>query len=493
MAHSVTGSRSGGSQDDARQPLTRFHWLELEGQLGTSVWLARADGDRVAARIATAAVFDPASPSRETTLERAAALASLRSAHLVPLLGLAERADATWLVSEYVEGVPLSRLLVAAILTPVQAVYIAVRLFQGLAVMHESGVAHGRLTAANVLVSVDGEPRITDWSLESLVQAHGFDDASAEDLTAARGLVAEMGRNADRPVVRHRGRYDALMAELERTGSAADAEAARTSSGRLEHALLAAVGDATSMASTRAEIGALVTMLTRRSAPNGRPNVHTSPVPVAVPQMLASGRLSHADWHHGRPRRSTRRGVAVLAVAAVLAGGYLFGREPAGNLVDRLAHRDRSPAISQPAQRPGTTRSATGRKPGGTAKPARPTPRPVPVLAPSRAGALTAVTIRPLTSCAAGGTCLLRATARITPAGQPRQVRLQVSVVNRCTGALRTVLAGSVTAQPGWTSVFVSASVALPRARSLAAVAVATAPARAASPPLLVPATGGSC
>jgi hypothetical protein len=106
---------------------------------------------------------------------------------------------------------------------------------------------------------------------------------------------------------------------------------------------------------------------------------------------------------------------------------------------------------------------------------------------------LTAVTIRPLTSCAAGGSCLLRATARITPAGQPRQVRLQVTVVNRCTGAFRTVPAGAVTAQPGWTSVFVTASVALPRARSLAAVAVTTAPARTASPPLLVPATGGSC
>jgi hypothetical protein len=41
--------------------------------------------------------------------------------------------------------------------------------------------------------------------------------------------------------------------------------------------------------------------------------------------------------------------------------------------------------------------------------------------------------------------------------------------------------------------VFVTSSVRLPRAGSLAAVAVTTAPARAASPPLLVPATGGSC
>ena len=492
MAHSVTGSPSDGSHDAVGEPLTRFHQLDLDRQLGAAVWLARADGELVAARAATAAVFDPDSRSRDAALERAAVLASLRSAHLVRLLGLAEREDATWLVSEYVEGVPLSRLLAAATLTPVQAGYIAVRLLRGLAGMHGNGVPHGRLSAANVLVGVDGEPRITDWTVASLAQARGFDDATAEDVAAVRGLVADLARNADRPVVRHLGTFDGLMAELERVGRPDGVEAAAASADRLEHAHLAAVGDATSMAGTRAEIGALVATLARRSGPNGRPHTDTRPAPVRVPPMLPSGRLSEADWNRGR-RRLLRRTVAVLALAAVLAGGYAFGREPAGDLVDRLLNRDRAPTNSQPVPQPGKEEPTPGVTPGGTANPSRTTPRPVPVLAPSSAGAVTAVTIRPLATCARGGTCVLRATARITPAGQPREVGVEVSVVNRCTGVVRTVPAGTVTAQPGWTSVFLTASVALPRAGSLAAVAVTTAPARAASPPLLVPATGGSC
>jgi len=491
MAHSVTRPPAGGPYDADGQPAARFHQLDPERQLGTSVWLARADGDLVAARAATAAAFDPDAGDRDAALARVATLVSLRSAHLVPLLGLAEREGATWLVSGYVEGVPLSRLLGAATLTPVQAGYLAHELFLGLAWLHESGVPHGRLTGLNVQVGVDGEPRFTDWTLASLAQARGFDEAVAEDLVALRSLVADLQSNADRPVVRHRGTYNDLMAALERTGRGLDVESAAATADRLGHALLAVVGDSTSMAGTRSEIGTLVATLARRSAPNGRPHAQARPAPTPVPRVLPDVRLSEADWHRGRPRRWLRRGVAALVVAAVLAGGYVFARQPVADLADRLLNRHEAPTTGHPSPKPSAPTSTS--TPGGTTGHVTPTPRAVPTLAPSSSDPVTAVTIRPIASCAAGSTCLVRATARITPAGQAREVVVQIAVVNRCTGRVRTFPAGTVTAQPGWTYVFVTTPVSLPRARSLAAVAVTTTPARAASPPLLVPASGGSC
>jgi len=343
------------------------------------------------------------------------------------------------------------------------------------------------------VVGVDGEPRLTDWAVASLAHARGFDEAAAEDLAAARGLVAGLARNADRPVVRHHSAYDDLMAALERVGRGDGDLGAADSAAQLDEVLLAAVGDATSMAGPRAEIGAVVTTLVCRStgvAHSVPPRLRTA---VPVPAMLPSGRLSEADWHLPGRHRWLRLGVALVVVAALLGGGYAVGREPAGKLLDRVLGRDQSPGAQQTPTDGGTPSSTSSPGPGSTSGPAEPTPRPVPELGPAGFGAVTGVTLRSLAACSPGSTCLLRATARITSASQSRQIVLAVSVVNRCTGKVRRGGAESVTAQPGWTSVYVTIPVELPRAGALAAVALTTAPDRAVSPPLLVPPTGGSC
>jgi tRNA A-37 threonylcarbamoyl transferase component Bud32 len=472
--------------------LTRFQQLDLDRQLGTSVWLARADGEPVAARLATASAIDPETRGLDAALEQTAALASLRSPHLVPLLGVANHGDGTWLVSQYVEGVSLSRLIGAATLTPVQAGYIALRLFQAVAYLHENGVAHGRLTSANVMVGVDGEPRLSDWALLSLAHVRGFEETAHRDLTDAHRLVAELAHDADRPVIRHLGRYDGLMEGLERAGRAGDGWDAAGSASHLEQVLTAWVGETTGIASPRAEIGVLVTALARRRSPQDGSDGTPRPTPVPVPVVLPSGRLSEANWHRARRRPWLGAGIAVLVVAAVAAGGFVFGKEPAGELVDWVLNRGGAQSAG-PLPRTDPMHPSPSPSTGDGVSSGLPTPRPVPEFAPTRAGAFTAVSIRPLAPCSQGSTCLLRLTARITPAASSREVAMQVRVANRCTGAVRTTPAETVTVQPGWTSVFVTTSVRLPRAGSLAAVAVTTAPARAASPPLLVPATGGSC
>ena len=491
VVETVLGSLSGGTEAVGRA-WTRLERLELQHQLGNAVWLARADDEVVTARIATAEAFDVESPHRGAGLRRAEQLAALRSPQLVPLIGVAERNDAVWLVSAFIEGVPLSRLLSAATLAPVQAGYVAVRLLQGVAHLHEAGIGHGRLTADNVLVGVDGELRLTDWVVASLAHAHP-DEVVAVDLSAVRGLVAGLARNADRPVVRHHSTYDDLMSALERAGRGESDPRAAESAARLEEVLLATVGDATSMAGPRAEIAAVVTTLVRRSTGVAHPVTRRRPEAVPVPAMLPSGRLSEADWHLPGRHRWLRLGVALVVVAALLGGGYAVGREPAGKLLDRVLGRDQSPGAQQTPTDGGTPSSTSSPGPGSTSGPAEPTPRPVPELGPAGSGAVTGVTLRSLAACSPGSTCLLRATARITSASQSRQIVLAVSVVNRCSGKVRRGGAESVTAQPGWTSVYVTIPVELPRAGALAAVALTTAPDRAVSPPLLVPPTGGSC
>jgi hypothetical protein len=461
--------------------------LDLEQQLGDAVWRGSADGDRVAARAATAAELDPEAEHSSTARQLLAELAALQSPHLVPFLGVADRDDHAWLVSAHVEGVALDRLLGAATLTLVQAGYVAVQVLRGIEALREWGTGHGRLSAANVQVGLDGEPRLTDWAVASLARARDLDEVVADDLAAARGLIAELARNADRPVARHHAAYDPLMQALEEVGRGDSGADAVADARELEQALMAVMGDATGMAATRAEIGAVVTTLVRRRAVDPRPTPARHPTIVPVPQLLPVGRLTEADWHRRPHAPWVRRGLVLLVVAALLAGAYAAA-PPVGDLVDRVVGRDqpRGAAEEEPTDG-GPSESPT------SAGPAQQMPRPVPVLAPAQAGGVTGVVLEPVAGCTAGPDCLIRATARITPAAEVRQVSLEIRVVNLCTGAVRATPAGAVTAQPGWTSVFVTVPVRLPRARPLAVVALTTEPARAASRPLLLRSSRGAC
>jgi hypothetical protein len=67
------------------------------------------------------------------------------------------------------------------------------------------------------------------------------------------------------------------------------------------------------------------------------------------------------------------------------------------------------------------------------------------------------------------------------------------AAVNRCTGKVSTIDRGSMIAEPGWRSAYVTVRLRLPQQRSTAVLAVVDTPVSAASRPLLVPAGGGSC
>lgn len=488
MSHLVSGSLPAG--EDERDPDPRwFDQLVPEHQLGDASWTANADGQPVVARAVKAAGFEPGAAAPGAP-EQLVELASVRADQLVPLLGAAERDGSLWLVSGHVQGVSLARLLAAATLTPVQATYVAIEVLRGVAVLHTAGLTHGRLTGSNVVVDVDGQPRLADWAPHALVAPPDVDDAFAQDLDHARALVKDLAANADRPVIHHDGRYDGLMAALASAGSAPGDEPAEDTARGLEAALLEYLGDDTSTSGTRAEIGAVITTLTRRSSPRARPPAVRRSEPVPVPALLPSGRLSEANWRRGGRFRWWRRVAVALVVAALVGTAFVLVRGPVADAVDRIVGRDDSPGDT--SGDPVAPTDSPSPDAGPTA-PLDPTPEPVPELAPPRAGDILSVTLVPVATCAAGSDCLLRATARITPSSEFRQVDVVIRVVDRCTGVVRASGSRSVTAEPGWSSVFVTIQARLPRSDALGVVALTTAPDRAASPPLLLPPSGASC
>lgn len=475
--------RGAASSEPADRP-TVFAHLDLDRQVGRSVWLAQADGEPVAARPATAAVFDDRAFERGTALGEVARYAAVSSSHLVPVLGVADRDDAVWLVSEYVEGVSLARLMSAATLTPVQAAYVAEAVLRALAELHHHGIAHGRLSADNVQVGTDGVVRLTDWALAGLARSRGFGEARLDDLANARSLLAQLAENADRPVVHHRGKHVGLLAALADSDPVDDAPglAART---RL--ALLTAVGDETSMAVPRSELRRLVGVLACRTTPNGDSDGSRPSLPVPVPTMLPRGSLAETDRTAPPSRRRLRRlGVAAALVVALLGGGW-FARAPALQILEG----DGGPAATQTApDQAEQDPSDTGRdRPSHEKR----TPRPLPSFGPAAAGSITGVELRTLGSCRPGQGCTLQTTVRITPTGDSLSIIARLAVVERCTGKVQRFPAGSVVTEPGWSTAFLTTSVSLPDDGPLGVVAMTTAPVRAAAPPLWFPADRGHC
>jgi hypothetical protein len=172
---------------------------------------------------------------------------------------------------------------------------------------------------------------------------------------------------------------------------------------------------------------------------------------------------------------------ALLLVVAVAGSGYLLTR-PAD---DASAGADR-PRTAAPTGKADADTSSSKTEGQGSAQ-----PRPrVEALAPRSAGAITGVELQPGSGCAPGALCAVTVTARFRPAPSAQVVTWRVGTATSCQGRPSWSAPISVTAQPGWTRVYASSSVQVPRRPAVALVATTTAPARAQSSP--VPVTGSS-
>jgi serine/threonine-protein kinase len=103
----------------------------------------------------------------------AEAVARLRHPNLVQIHGVGEQAGAPYLVLELVEGRNLAHRLAGTPQSLAWAAGLVETLARAIHAAHEQGVVHRDLTPANVLLTAEGIPKITDFGLAKLVIGGG--------------------------------------------------------------------------------------------------------------------------------------------------------------------------------------------------------------------------------------------------------------------------------------------------------------------------------
>jgi hypothetical protein len=382
-----------------------------------------------------------------------------------------------------VKPVAFDRLLSVAVLTPGQASLLAVKLIDA---AHLQGAGNGsspaRTRLAGVTLTPAGEVDVTR--------------SAADAGTPVTELLEQLLQSARRLPAHPRPEQLVLLRSLEEAASAPllDPEARARA---LEGALLDTLGSGARQLLT-GQLAALVAAFGHVA-----PGV---PVGVATPLAPGPGRAAApatiaADPRRAAPARPTanraphrsrvllrRRGrgrvaLVALVVAAVLAvSGYVLLGGPGSDVVGSLGGED------NPAAPDTTAPDQPAKQPAKEPKPDR--AQAVPTVAPRQAGPITGVALEKTGSCRPGSLCPVTVTVSFRPASTSRTIGWKVGSARVCKPGITWSGPVTVTAQPGWTTVYASSSVRLPKGRQLALTALTTTPARAQSRP--VPATGSS-
>ena len=172
------------------------------GGMGTVYLGRRADGmfqHEVAIKLTRWPVPD-AEASRRFSAERSI-LASLKHPNVVTLLdGGVTATGHPYLITEFVEGEPLTVFVRRGQLT----LDARLRLFQhvcaGVHVAHQHGIVHRDLKPANILVTADGVPKILDFGVAKILDAGGGDQTQTATAPAFTPNYASPEQLRQQPV-----------------------------------------------------------------------------------------------------------------------------------------------------------------------------------------------------------------------------------------------------------------------------------------------------
>jgi hypothetical protein len=384
-----------------------------------------------------------------------------------------------------VKPVAFDRLLSVAVLTPAQASLIAVKLIDA-----------AQLAAAGN-GSSSARPRFTDVTLTAAGDVDVTRSATGAG-TPLNELLDQLLQSARRLPAHPRPEQLALLHRLEEAAGdpLLDPQARARA---LEGALVDTLGSGARQLLT-GQLAALVaafghvapgvpagvdTPLAPGPGRAGAPStiVEGADVPRAAPPRSSANRAPRRSRVLLRRRTRGRVALVALVVAAVLAvSGYVVLGGPGSDIVGSLGREDTPAApdttvpdrpAKQPAKKPDPDRAEA-----------------VPTVAPRQAGPITGVALEKTGSCRPGSLCPVTVTVSFRPASTSRTVGWKVGSARVCKPGITWSGPVTVTAQPGWTTVYASSSVRLPKGRRLALTALTTTPARAQSRP--VPATGSS-
>jgi serine/threonine-protein kinase len=109
----------------------------------------------------------------ERFLREAEAIAGLRHPNVVQVYDVGEAAGRAYFTMELVEGGSLARKLAGAPLPARQAAALVATVAEAIHVAHQGGIVHRDLTPANVLLTADGTPKVTDFGLAKRLEGGG--------------------------------------------------------------------------------------------------------------------------------------------------------------------------------------------------------------------------------------------------------------------------------------------------------------------------------
>jgi tetratricopeptide (TPR) repeat protein/predicted Ser/Thr protein kinase len=171
--------------------LGHFLLLERIGQGGMGVvW--KAEDTLLGRTVAIKILPDQSSRDerlRRMFLEEARLASSLSDAHIAQVHELGHQLDLDFIVMEYVEGSPLSRLVHGRPLPPARVAAIGAQVSEALARTHRKGLIHRDLKPANIIISPEGNAKVVDFGLATLFQRRET-TAESEEPTLT-GVVAE--------------------------------------------------------------------------------------------------------------------------------------------------------------------------------------------------------------------------------------------------------------------------------------------------------------
>ncbi|WP_243664868.1 serine/threonine-protein kinase, partial [Rhodothermus marinus] len=108
--------------------------------------------------------------------EEARLAARVQHPNVVAVYAFGREGPHVYFATEFVEGVSLRELLAHGPLPPALALYITAEVARGLKAAHEKGVLHRDLKPANILISLEGQVKLTDFGMASLLTQGGNDE-----------------------------------------------------------------------------------------------------------------------------------------------------------------------------------------------------------------------------------------------------------------------------------------------------------------------------
>ena len=152
------------------QILSHYRLIEKVGEGGMGVvWKAE---DTVLGRTVAIKVL-PADAARDERRRRmffdeARLASSLNEAHIAQVYEFAREGDLEFIVMEFVEGKPLSRILQSRPLAPERVADIGIQAAKALSRAHRKNLLHRDLKPSNIMITGEGEVKVVDFGLARL-------------------------------------------------------------------------------------------------------------------------------------------------------------------------------------------------------------------------------------------------------------------------------------------------------------------------------------